>query len=228
MLTPDMDRYAKEDKFGQDSIYSALGVLRSIQRVAERTIILDASRSDMVKGGAYTTDSINDLVNFNNPQDGSSALCNVADYYHIVNSCNFYLANVDTTITVNGKKEMLKEWAQVQSMRAWAYIQLVRNYGEVPFVTVPVGSTSEADKIAATAGKANASNLASLLVKYGLEYAYSIQYAECMPNYGTFNNGTSSYSSQKNLFPVELMLADAYLMAHDYPNAANYYYQYFR
>ena len=52
MLTPDMDRYAKEDKLGQDSIYSALGVLRSIQRVAERTIILDASRSDMVKGGA--------------------------------------------------------------------------------------------------------------------------------------------------------------------------------
>ena len=228
MLTPDMDRYAKEDKFGQDSIYSALGVLRSIQRVAERTIILDASRSDMVKGGAYTTDSINDLVNFNNPQDGSSALCNVADYYHIVNSCNFYLANVDTTITVNGKKEMLKEWAQVQSMRAWAYIQLVRNYGEVPFVTVPVGSTSEADKIAATTGKANASNLASLLVKNGLQYAYAIQYAEGMPNYGTFNNGMSSYSSQENLFPVELMLADAYLMANDYANAANYYYQYFR
>ena len=48
MLTPDMDRYAKEDKFGQDSIYSALGVLRSIQRVAERTIILDATLSTSI------------------------------------------------------------------------------------------------------------------------------------------------------------------------------------
>lgn len=227
MLSPNMDRYAERDKFGQDSIYSALGVLRSIQRVAERTIILDASRSDMVTGGTYTTDSINDLVNFNKPADGSSALCNVADYYHIVNSCNFYLANVDTVVTVNGRKEMLKEWAQVQAMRAWAYIQLVRNYGEVPFVTTPVGSTSEAEEIASSAGKANASNLASLLVENGLQYAYTVQRREGMPNYGNFNNGDGNYSSQENLFPVELMLADAYLMANDYANAANYYYEYF-
>ncbi len=227
MLTPDMDRYADSKKFGEDSVYSALGVLRSIQRVAERTIILDASRSDLVTSGSYTTDSINNLANFNNPADGSSALCNVADYYHIVNSCNFYLANVDTVTTVNSKKPMLKEWAQVQAMRAWAYIQLVRNYGEVPFVITPVGSTSEAESISKSAVKVNASNLASLLVENGLAYAYVVQRKEGMPSYGTFDNGNATYNAQKNLFPVELMLADAYLMANDYTNAANYYYEYF-
>lgn len=227
MLTPDMDRYAQEGKFGQDSVYSALGVLRSIQRVAERTIILDASRSDMVTGGTYTTDSINDLVNFNNPEDGSSDLCNVADYYHIVNSCNFYLANVDTTVTENGNPIMHREWAQVQAMRAWAYIQLVRNYGEVPFVTSPVGSTNEAESIANKAGKINASNLATLLAQNGLTRAYELQRIYGMPDYGTFNNGIMTYNSKRNFFPVELMLADAYLMGDDYANAARYYYQYF-
>lgn len=227
MLTPDMDRYATDDKFGADSIYSALGILRSIQNVAERTVILDASRSDMVTSGTYTTDSINDLMNFNNPADGSSVWCNVADYYHIVNSCNFYLANVDTTITENNVKIMQREWAQVQAMRAWAYIQLVRNYGEVPFVTTPVGSTDEADAAMMTAVKMNASNIASLLVENGLERAYQLQRLMGIPNYGSFNNGTQTYSSTKNFFPVEIVLADAYLMSDDYANAAQYYYNYF-
>lgn len=227
MLTPDMDRYAKEDKFGQDSIYSALGILRSIQRVAERTVILDASRSDLVTGGTYTTDSINDLMEFNNPQDGSSALCNVADFYHVVNSCNFYLANVDTTVTQNGIKIMQREWAQVQAMRAWAYIQLVRFYGEVPFVTTPVGSTNEAEAAAKSAPKANASNLASMLVEKGLARAYELQRTFGMPDYETFNNGYETFNSKKNFFPVELVLADAYLMGDDYQNAANYYFENF-
>ena len=84
-----MDRYS--ENFAQDSVYSAFGILMSVQKVAERTIILDATRSDLVTTSAYTTDSIMELVNFENPEDGSNALLNVADYYHIINSCNFYL-----------------------------------------------------------------------------------------------------------------------------------------
>lgn len=227
MLTPDMDRYAEENQYAKDSVYSVLGILRSVQNVAERTIILDASRSDLVVGGTYTTDSISDLLNFNSPEDGSSALCNVADYYHIVNSCNFYLANVDTTITQNNESVMVKEWAQVQALRAWAYIQLVRNYGEVPFVTSPVSSTDDAERESANAPKVNAQNLATLLVENGLERAYGYQSQRGMPNYGTITGNLFSYSSQLNLIPVELMLADAYLMANDYLNAANYYFRYF-
>lgn len=227
MLTPDLDRYATEGKFGQDSVYSALGILRSIQKVAERTVILDASRSDLVTNGTYTTDSINDLMEFNNPQDGSSALCNVADFYHVVNSCNFYLANVDTTLTENGIKIMHREWAQVQAMRAWAYIQLVRFYGEVPFVTTPVGSTDEASAAANNSPKVNATNLATLLTENGLARAYELQRIYGMPKYESFNNGDVTYNSTLNFFPAELVLADAYLMGDDYENAARYYYENF-
>lgn len=227
MLTPDMDRYASKDEFGKDTVYSALGILRSIQRVAERTVILDAGRSDLVTGGTYTTDSVNDIMNFNNPEDGSSALCNVADYYHIVNSCNFYLANVDTTIVKNNVKIMQREWAQVQAMRAWAYIQLVRNYGEVPFVTTTVSSTDEAASAMANAPKVNAANLADLLAENGLTRAYELQRQFGIPDYGSFNNGVGSYSSTWNFFPVELVLADAYLMSENYPEAARYYYEFF-
>lgn len=227
MLTPDMDRYATKDEFGKDTVYSALGILRSIQRVAERTVILDAGRSDLVTGGTYTTDSVSDIMDFNNPEDGSSALCNVADYYHIVNSCNFYLANADTTIVKNSVKIMQREWAQVQAMRAWAYIQLVRNYGEVPFVTTTINTTDEAAYAMANAPKVNAANLADLLAENGLTRAYELQRQFGIPYYGSFNNGVGTYSSVLNFFPVEVVLADAYLMSENYPEAARYYYEFF-
>lgn len=227
MLTPDMDRYADENAFGKDEMYSALGILRSIQNVAERTIILDATRSDLVTAGTYTNDSIGNIMEFNNPADGSSALLNVADFYHVVNSCNFYLANADTTKTKDGKRVMKAEWAQVQAMRAWAYIQLVRFYGEVPFVTSYISSTDEADKMNAGAPRVNATNLADNLVKNGLLKAYEIQRLEGMPNYETFDNGATTFSSTLNFFPVQIVMADAYLMGNDYENAARYYYDYF-
>ncbi len=227
MLTPDMDRYATEDAFGADSVYSALGILRSIQNVAERTVIIDACRSDLVTSGTYTTDSISEIMNFNDPENGSSGLVNVADFYHVVNSCNFYLANVDTTITQNSQQLMLREWAQVQAMRAWAYIQLVRIYGEVPFVTTPIGSTDEASEALQTATRTNASNLASLLVENGLTRAYEVQRLYGMPSYESFNNGTVTFNSTLNFYPVELVMADAYLMADDYASAAQYYWQHF-
>lgn len=228
MLTPDLDRYATEDQYGKDSIYSALGVLRSIQNVAERNVLLGECRGDLVTAGDYTTDSIGNIINFGEMENGSSALLNVADYYHVVNSCNFYLANVDTTITQNNQKIMQREWAQVQAMRAWAYIQLVRLYGEVPFVTVPVASTDQAEALQHSAPRVNAGNLADMLIEAGLRRALEVQNALGMPDYGSFTGGGGSYNAKLNLFPVQIVLGDAYLMKHDYASAASSYYDYFK
>ena len=228
MLTPDLDRYATESAYGKDSIYSALGVLRSIQNVAERTVLLGECRGDLVTSGTYTNDSIGNIINFGETENGSSTILNVADFYHVVNSCNFYLANVDTTITQNNVKIMQREWAQVQAMRAWAYIQLVRLYGEVPFVTTPVRSTNEAEQLQKSSPKVNSANLIDMLNEAGLTRAYELQHVLGMPDYGTFTGGGGSYSSRGNLFPVQIVMGDAYLMKNDYENAARYYYDYFR
>ena len=228
MLTPDLDRYATEKEFGKDSIYSALGVLRSIQNVAERAVILGECRGDLVTTGTYTTDSIGNLITFGETENGSSALLNVADFYHVVNSCNFYLANVDTTVTQNNQKIMQREWAQVQAQRAWAYIQLVRLYGEVPFVTTPVMTTDEAEALQKSAPKVNADNLIDKLNEAGLSRALELQHAFGMPDYGTFQGGDGSYPAIANFFPVQLVMGDAYLMKNDYENAATAYFDFFR
>ena len=56
MLTPDLERYA--EKNGTDTIYSYLGILKSVQNIAERNVILGETRGDLVATTEYTSDSI--------------------------------------------------------------------------------------------------------------------------------------------------------------------------
>lgn len=225
MLEPNMERYS--DKFAQDTVYSEFGILKSIQNIAERTVILDASRSDLVTTGTYTTDSIMNVFNFADPEDGENKLLNVADYYHIINSCNFYLAQVDTTVSKNGYQQMKREFAETQTIRAWAYLQLIQVYGEVPFVTSPVSSTADAAREMRTCKKISKSNVADLLLEAGMQNANDILVSLGLPDYQNISNGSNSYSTSQLFFPSQLVLGDAYLMQNQYQKAAEMYYNYF-
>lgn len=226
MLTPDLTRFS--DEFAKDSVYSAFGILKSIQNVGVRTVVLDEARSDLSTTGTYTTDSVLSIANFENPEDGSSKFLNVADYYHIINSCNFYLSKVDTVFLKNNENEMLRETAQIQALRAWTYLQLVRLYREVPFVTEPVSNSDEALSLETSAPKVNASNLIDSLISSGLDRAFELQTAYGLPNYGSVNNGSSSFDTRYMFIPVQLVMADAYLLKNDYAKAAEFYYDFFK
>ena len=225
MLTPELKRYTED--YAQDSVYSAFGILKGIQKVGERSVLLDAARSDLSTVGTYTTDSIKSIANFEDPEDGSCTLLNAADYYHIINSCNFYMARVDTTLSKNGVPEMLREYAQIQVIRAWTYTQLVRYYGEVPFITEPISSTEQAASLEQNAPRVNRSNLVDMLLEAGLRRAYELQLQYGMPKYGDINNGSVTTSSRYCFIPVQLVLGELYLMANQYEKAAEVYYDYF-
>ena len=122
----------------QDTVYSYYGILRCIQDVAERHVILGELRGDLVSTTKYTTDTLHAISNFDNPQDGSCSMLNIRDYYNIINNCNLYIHNADTSKIKSNIKYMIPEYAQVCAIRAWTYLQLVNNYGEVPFITEPI------------------------------------------------------------------------------------------
>lgn len=238
MLTPDMDRYAPHS--GQDTVYSYLGILKSIQDIAERYVILGEARGDLATTTSYTSDSIYRIATFDpDMQDGESALLRLADYYKVINQCNFYLNYADTTAIKNNTYYMKREYAQVQAMRAWTYMQMVLNYGNVPFVSKPISDTKtaleiekqfEADlKNALETSKvvANTQNLYTLLCENGLERALQLQNLYGIPSYGAYATGSGiGISAIKCVFPVDLVLGDLALMAGKYEKAAEYLYNY--
>ena len=238
MLTVDMERYAPHS--GQDTVYSYFGILRSMQDVAERYVILGEARGDLVATTPYTSDSVYRIATFaTDLEDGESGLLRVADFYKIVNECNFYLAYADTAAFKNNTYYMKREYAQVQAMRAWTYAQLVKNYGSVPFVTDPISDTKTAQEIesqfeedlknavADSKVVANANNLYSLLMDNGLRRAIELENQYGRPDYGTLRPGDGSgISTNSCMIPVRLICGELALMAGQYADAATHYYDY--
>ena len=234
MLTPDLTRYT-ENFSGRDTVYFYNGILRNVQDMVEQNELLGDLRSDLVATTKYTSDSISNIVKYENKRiDGEDQLLNRAAYYKVINQCNFYLAKVDTTAQKNNIKYMKREYAQVLNIRAWAYLQLVQTYGTVPFITKPVdnadtGWEKNPEKWA------TADNLLDLL-KVDLKTANGIEYANGYgyPDYGEYQTGNSNFKvNTKYLrFYSDLILGDLYLLhsanRQDYIEAAKSYYKFLR
>lgn len=243
MLSPDSERHAYT--VAEDTLYSYWGILKSLQNIAERYVILNECRGDLVDASGFVSDTIAAIVDFGdveNPdtwKDGACAYLNISDYYHIINSCNAYIAKCDLTRTTGTNNSyMIKEYAQVQAIRAWVYMQLLYAYGEnrVPFYTEPMLTTDDinsfmADKshqllnidvLAQTlAPELEAMALVELDPKLGMP-GYN--------NYGDVSSGNGHFvcHSSKCMFPVCVVLGDLYLLSGNYTAAAASYLNYIR
>ncbi len=229
MLTPSSDRHSYE--VGQDTLYSYWGILRSLQNVAERYVVLGECRGELINGTAYLSDSIQAILNFDmeSATDGSCRYLKASDYYHVINSCNAYLALYDSTLTTGTKEPyMEKEAAQVQAIRAWTYLQLVQVYGEVPFYTEPLISTDEIERVWNNCEKVNVDQLADLLAP-GLEASAEVEMTYGYPQYQSYGYTYTVCHSTKAMIPVNVILGDLYLAKGDPEScekAAQYYYNY--
>lgn len=231
MLTPDMDRYA-ENFNGKDTVNFYLGIMSNVQSMIEQNILLGELRGDLVDTTMYSSDSLADIVNFKSIPDGENALLNRSAYYKVINQCNFYLSKVDSMAAKNNTYYMRKEMAQVLLIRAWTYIQLVQNYGRVPYITLPVSNAN-------TGWETNPDNWATAdnlidLCRKDCEQALVYEKTYGYPDYGTFQTGNSSVTIDHTamLFPADLVLADLYLLRGnsraDYVQAAKYYFDFFK
>ena len=113
-----------------DSIYSVIGILNKLQAIGDRTILLGEVRGDLVDLTTDANSDLRDMFLFNIGDD--NRYNNPTDYYAIINNRNDYI--------------FMKEFAAVKAIRAWTYLQLVLNYGSVPFVTEPIITKLEAEK----------------------------------------------------------------------------------
>ncbi len=213
-----------------DTLYSYLGIMRCMQSVAERQVILGEIRGDLVGSTEYTTDTLYAISNFDNPQDGSCSMLQISDYYNIINNCNFYIRNADTSAVKANVKYMIPEYAQVQTIRAWAYLQLVRNYGKVPFITEPVHSLDVIKNFDYynDANHVDKNTLVDRILAEGLEKFVDTRY----PNYDKYGTGAVDIDARLLFIPVRLVLGDLYLLRGsgetDYRKAAKYYYDYLK
>lgn len=193
-----------------DSAYTTLGVLTRLQKLADRYVILGEVRGDMADINDKTKTSLRDLANFEFENDNE--YLNVRDFYAVINNCNYALAHMDTAMVVNNKRVMVDEYAALIGIRAWTYLQLLINYGDVYYYTYPITSEADIEK-AKNEGKKNfqfvAEDLASQLIPF-LDY------------------DLPSFVSSTGQYPIlRLVLADLYLWTGNYQGAVDCYEYFF-
>ena len=241
MLSPDSERHAYT--VAEDTLYSYWGILKSLQNIAERYVILNECRGDFVDASSFVSDTIAAIVDFgdvSDPEkwkDGACAYLKISDYYHIINSCNAYIAKCDTSLaTGTNQPYMLKEYAQVQSIRAWVYMQLLYAYGpnRVPFYTVPMLTTDDINNFLADKNH-KLLNSQVLAEEFGpiLERMEEVEKQYGLPsynNYGDVSSGNSHFvcHSSKCMFPVSIVLGDLYLLNNQYTDAALHYFNFIK
>lgn len=228
MLTPDMDLYT-ENFSGRDTINFYYGILSNVQDMIENNVLLGDLRSDLVDTTSYVSDTVARVSNFDKVKDGDNGLLNRSAYYKVINQCNFYIAKADTMAKKNNNYYMRCEYAQVQMVRAWTYMQLVQNYGEVPFITKPVDNANTGWEKNPEEGFVNLDNLLNKLNQAGLMQAYNYS-KQGTPAYPTVNNGAMNIDPKYFVFQPDLIMGDLYLMRgdnqQDYEMAAQYYYNF--
>lgn len=217
MLEVESDRveYDMGDLTLNDTVYSVLGILKQVQAVADRQVLLGELRGDlMVVNEGSAVNDIQKIARFE--FDGNNQYLDVKDYYAIINNCNLYLSRVDTTLTHNNIKLMLREYVAVKSVRAWTYLQLVTNYGEVPYFTEPILTHSLSQEISERP-KLGIDAIADSLIEDLTPFADPRQYP--MPKFKGLSYSTSLY-----FMPIRQLLGDLYLWKGEYRSAIDCYY----
>lgn len=226
MLT--VDTGDKSTVNANDTLYSYLGILKNVQNLAERIVILNELRGDLITPTSYITDTLYAIANFDDPEDGSCSMLAISDFYAVINNCNLYIANADTAAIKNNEQYMIPEFAQVQAIRAWTYLKLIELYGEVPFIAEPIASLDVVKNFDYEANLVTKDNLVDRLLEEGLADFVDTEY----PTYGSYDNGDVSIASRMCFIPVRLVLGDLYLTrgasVSDYETAATYYYEFLR
>ena len=227
MFETESDRQVFDPALDQktDSMFYTLGILKGLQQVADQYVMTGEMRGDLVATNVYTETDLRQLADFSAGTDNKFNAAYL--YYRIINNCNYYIAHRDTTLLTGSRKVAIPEYAEALAVRAWAYMQLAKTYGEVPFYTEPLVSIGDANRDFPTKDlQGICDELTPQLIQFS---------GTAVPDYGNISagmlNGTTSaeekiIQSDKAMIPVDAVLGDLFLETHQYELAAKYYFNY--
>lgn len=217
----------------QDTLFNVMGIIQRMQKLATRTVLLGEARADLVMTNSFTPANIKELAE-NNVSLGNE-YNKPEDYYDVINNCNVFLANVDTARRTHGDQYFEKDIVAVKTFRAWAYLELAKIYGNVPFITTPLLSASDVNAaINGGAARKDMNGICSYFIDELLPYSKMAKNDEFIPSYGVAKNDKDkNFIPYEYFIPVRVMLAELYLWRgsftkskEDYVNAARFYHDY--
>ncbi|MBO7301838.1 MAG: RagB/SusD family nutrient uptake outer membrane protein [Bacteroidaceae bacterium] len=229
MLSVDSDRveYEFDDWTLSDSVYSVLGILKSVQGVADRHVLLNELRADLIS--ISKTKAVVDIQELSRSVFNleTNKYLNVKDYYSVINNCNVYLARVDTSLAKDNIKLMMPEYVAVKSVRAWTYLQLAINYNNIPYFTEPILTHSAAEDIMnkpMSTRNEVIDNLIADILPYENPALYPMPAWDKSGKILQFGYNNTKVETRQLFVPIRMLLGELYLWKGDYKRAAMCFY----
>ena len=210
-----------------DTVYSVMGIVKQLQKIADRCVVLGELRGDLVTISDHASDDLRDIYGYDFANLRANNKYNQpSDFYSVINNCNYYLANADTTYERNHRNVFLSEYITVLAYRAWTYLQMAQIYGRVYYIDKPVLSGDIANQ---SWQFMDIKSLAEELIK-GFDDRFidaDIPMYGSLGGYDTGDNRKAESHAAKDLFiPVRLIMGDLCLWAGQYDRAAKYYHDF--
>jgi len=231
MFETDSDRQIFDPALDEktDSMFYTLGILKGLQQLADQYVMTGEMRGDLTATNQYTETDLRRLANFS--ADATNKFDSAYIYYRVINNCNYYIAHRDTSLRTGSRLVAIPEYAEALAVRAWAYLQLCKNYGTVPFYTDPMVSIGQANS---QLPQKDLQGICDALTPELIRYS-----GTPVPTYGNISAGVLNSSdsdnpqekqveSSRTMIPVDVILGDLFLETHQYEQAARYYFNFLR
>ena len=208
-----------------DSAFYAFGILQALQQVADQYVLHGEMRGDLVKTTFYTDNNLRQLANFsaNTTNKYDSAYV----YYRVINNCNYYLAHCDTALYNGSTNVVIDKYITTKAIRAWAYLQLGRNYERVPFFTEPLTQISQIDRnYPELTLEQIVAELAPDLEQYSGSKVPTLGPNAISIGTPNWNATTKTFLPRLCFIPVDVILADMYLETGNYDASAKHFVTY--
>ena len=129
-MDSELVEFASDNKLDtpEDTLYSVMGIIRQMQVVADRTMLLGEVRGDLMQLTDKASTDLQKIVAVP-ASDETNIYNNISDFYAVINNCNYFIANVDPNAERMSKKYFRNEYVAVKVFRAWTYLQLAKIYG---------------------------------------------------------------------------------------------------
>jgi len=215
LLTVDSERNITVDQNTldnpNDTVYSMMGILNKVRKLGDRCVVLGELRGDLMDVTANSDLELQAISNFT--ADSTNSWLDVKDYYAVINNCNYFINNADTSIRLSGVKVMMPEFAQVKTIRAWTYLQLATTFGKAAYMTKPIVTLEDAFANYPMLGL-------DVLIDTLIEDLLPYKNVD-LPQYISVGNFSANYL----FLPTKFVLGDLYLWKNDYMNAATMYHE---
>ncbi|KAA6303304.1 MAG: hypothetical protein EZS26_000503 [Candidatus Ordinivivax streblomastigis] len=209
MLKTETDHYLNTDghelNSPNDTLYSMVGILRKMQTIADRYVLVGELRGDLLDVTENADMDLQAIHDFDFGMESKNPYLSSKEYYDIINNCNFFIKRVNET-TSSPKDVMEKELAAVTTIRTWVYMQLILNYGTACYYEDPILTIAGMNKIKNDPDAwINDLNVLLERVQDSLWKARTVQSTKGNPAYQGITNITKAF------IPAALVLGDLFL-----------------